>query len=152
MYSISGGNKVAYLKTVQATRAFLTSFPFTPLIPPIDCGHHIWKPPYLISFEVILGDTIPVHPHDIPIDVDHGVADDVAGAVAIFGAPAKHVKAALEEEAPHADREALPVDHGVPVQNLAGLEDTIHTTERGVPSVAKFCYVFPCECEGLPGQ
>ena len=104
--------------------------------------------PYLVSFEVVLGDTIPVHPHDIPIDVDHGVADDVAGAVAISGAPAKHVKAALEEEAPHADREALPVDHGVPVQNLAGLEDTIHTTERGVPSVARFCYVFPCELRG----
>ena len=73
--------------------------------------------PRLVPFEVVLGDAIPVHPHDIPVDVDHGVADDVTGTVAVAGAPAQHVEAALEQEAPDADSEALPVDHCESVQN-----------------------------------
>ena len=73
--------------------------------------------PRLVPFEVILGDAVPIHPHDVPVGVDHGVADDMAGSDAVLGAPTQHVEAALEEEAPDADSEALPVDHGESMQN-----------------------------------
>ena len=68
--------------------------------------------PRLVPFEVVLGDAVRVHAHDVPVGVDHGVADDVAGSVAVAGAAAQHVEAALQEESPDADREALSVDHG----------------------------------------